>query len=333
LYPNSVSLPQQMSMAPVIDGASGYLTSATDINGSVATYGYDLIGRPVSTEQTATGIDRFVTTNYDDVNLVVTTKQDQVTRADHALVTTTYFDALGRVKKVVDAAGNTVQKVYGHDNGAIPVLRSGETTYELTSNPYTATSDTTMGWTLTSRQNGANCIGGVNSTVNGYSVRIQRFAGATAPSFSTAGTGSTSSSCVYYDGTTISGTDETNIAHTYSFDALGHMKSADGVTYGDDSLNNLTSAGTRSFTFGALSRLEMAQNPEAGTVNYYYDNNGNLVRRKDARGISTCFGLWSGSTCNGAQGYDGLNRLLLRTYSDSTPAVYFTYDSDVHWGC
>jgi len=69
-------------------------------------------------------------------------------------------------------------------------------------------------------------------------------------------------------------------------------------------------------------------------MTYTYDADGNVVTKTDARGITTCFGDWASSTCNGATGYDALNRLLKKTYSDgSTPTVQFGYDGVALSGC
>src|SRR5713226_9067497 len=56
-------------------------------------------------------------------------------------------------------------------------------------------------------------------------------------------------------------------------------------------------------------------NPESGTISYQYDNNGNLTQKTDARGVASTYV------------YDALNRATSRSYSDSTPAVTYTYDS------
>jgi hypothetical protein len=41
----------------------------------------------------------------------------------------------------------------------------------------------------------------------------------------------------------------------------------------------------------------------------------------------TCLGWLSGTNC--ASGYDALNRLVHKSYSDSTPAVTYSYDPNV----
>jgi len=85
---------------------------------------------------------------------------------------------------------------------------------------------------------------------------------------------------------------------------------------------------TRSFTFDFLSRLTSETNPENGITTYTYDSapgctgtyNGDLVKKVDALGNTTCFT------------YDALHRKLSATYPSGTyasvtPSKYFVYDS------
>jgi RHS repeat-associated protein len=118
------------------------------------------------------------------------------------------------------------------------------------------------------------------------------------------------------------------------------------TTYGYDALDNLTSVTqgplhARTFVYDSLSRLTSATNPEANyspttqsyvPTAYTYDADGNVITKVDARGITTCYGTWSGSTCNGSTGYDAINRVLLKTYSDGTPSASFAYDQSSNWG-
>ena len=82
---------------------------------------------------------------------------------------------------------------------------------------------------------------------------------------------------------------------------------------------------TRSFNYDSYGWLTQASNPESGTLNYTYDGNGNVLTQQNARG-TTCYGNYSSGTCDGL-GYDELNRVLFRTYSDSsTVRAAYAYD-------
>ncbi|MBB5061442.1 RHS repeat-associated protein [Granulicella aggregans] len=142
--------------------------------------------------------------------------------------------------------------------------------------------------------------------------------------------------------------DENGIHRRLNYDAIGRLiatlelgsTSAPAsleTDYTYDSLNNLTrvdqwggapqSSGdrVRSFSYDWLSRLQSASNPETGTLCYGqwngsnciigYDANGNLLYKADARGIRTAYT------------YDALNRLISKTYTDTTPSSCFQYDT------
>ena len=95
------------------------------------------------------------------------------------------------------------------------------------------------------------------------------------------------------------------------------------TSYVYDKLNGLTGVTqgslTRSFTYDSLKRLVQAVNPESGTINYAYDDSGNLATR--TANPSTTKTVTTGST------YDGMNRISGKTYSGSTAAVSYTYDA------
>ncbi len=57
-------------------------------------------------------------------------------------------------------------------------------------------------------------------------------------------------------------------------------------------------------------------------TSYSCDADGNLTSKTEAQVIITCFGTLSGATCDGL-GYDVLNRLKKKMYSDGTPAVLY----------
>src|SRR5919108_4460738 len=69
--------------------------------------------------------------------------------------------------------------------------------------------------------------------------------------------------------------------------------------------------------------------PEAGTTNFYYTTSAGglcaadtskLCRHTDARSITVSYG------------YDAENRPISKTYSDTTPAVYYYYDQTLYNG-
>ena len=49
----------------------------------------------------------------------------------------------------------------------------------------------------------------------------------------------------------------------------------------------------------SLARLTSATNPESGTINYQFDNNGNLTSRTDARSITTTINYDAAYVING----------------------------------
>ncbi|HMM78707.1 MAG TPA: RHS repeat-associated core domain-containing protein [Pyrinomonadaceae bacterium] len=110
-----------------------------------------------------------------------------------------------------------------------------------------------------------------------------------------------------------------NLSTDYVFDTLGNLR------------RTIQGEQNRFFMHDSLGRLLFAKQPEqnanagfiatdpitgntAWSVKYEYDDNGNITRTTDARGIYI----------DGA--YDNFNRLKTRNYSDSTPDVDFYYD-------
>lgn len=110
---------------------------------------------------------------------------------------------------------------------------------------------------------------------------------------------------------------------TYSYDVLGNVLS---VTQG--------TIAQRSFTYDSLSRLITATNPESGATCYGtysgstcqsgYDADGNLIYRTRPAPNQTN----SSTTVTTTYQYDALNRLTQTSYSDGvTPATLFVYDT------
>jgi large repetitive protein len=110
--------------------AFGRVTSVTDGDGHVVTYGYDNLGRQVSSSQTVGGVVRAVQTTFDAFNRVVTqtdalgnvtayqydvaSHRTIVTTPDGVQVTT-LTDAYGDTVSVTDGAGDTTTYTYDAD--------------------------------------------------------------------------------------------------------------------------------------------------------------------------------------------------------------------------
>lgn len=148
-----------------------------------------------------------------------------------------------------------------------------------------------------------------------------------------------------YSGNLVTHADEAGNQWQQTSDAFGRLTNVTEpgglqTSYIYDALNNLVTVnqignGTtdvprvRTFTYDWLSRLLCASNPEAaqtqcpstwGVLQYFYDPNGNLSSKTDGRGITTWYG------------YDALNRLTGKFYSDGTPGAQYTYDVTGDWG-
>ncbi len=293
--------------------------------------------------EAAGNFTRTASTTYDDVNMTISTTQDDIT--GQPLATTSYYDPLGRISMSVDGATDVVQYAYryGPSSGTGTLER-----FRLQSNPYVSTSDATMGWTLTTMDS------------MGRPIKSDSYSGATMPGLWGANTTVTGESTVAYDqsltgctgpGTTIA--DEALNTHWNCTDALGRLTAVtepdpssgaagNVTTYTYDGITNQLSAvdsggltggsacaHMRCFVYSSLARLQSAWNPESGTTSYTYDSNGNVLTRTDANENVT---TW--------HSYDGMNRPASVSYTlpttppsslwttAATPTVTYTYDGD-----
>lgn len=65
----------------------------------------------------------------------------------------------------------------------------------------------------------------------------------------------------------------------------------------------------------------------AGSIQYSYDSNGNVTSKTAPKKNQTSASTSVVTTYS----YDALNRLLSKTYSDSTPGAYYYYDQTAPW--
>jgi len=109
----------------------------------------------------------------------------------------------------------------------------------------------------------------------------------------------------------------------YSYDAVGNLTCA--VQKNTDTAAFTTCAAApatwrpRSFTYDSLSHLLTANNPESGVITYMYDDDGNVVAKTDARGITINYSPSDSPI-------DALRRITKKTYSTGDPAVTYNFD-------
>jgi RHS repeat-associated protein len=237
-----------------------------------------------------------------------------VTDPDGADFTATTYDSLGRVARH-----------YNPTRCNPPTTNCGEQTWGYTSYTYDALGRTTQ---VTNPDNST-----VITTYTGRATQVQDEGNGTqriTRISQTDGLGRLTSVCEVR-GASLIGSGGTPGACGQDIAATGFLTS-----YQYDGLDNLTSVSMsglnpRTFTYDSLSRLTSANNPESGQTCYGtvsagvcqangYDANGNLVAKTDARSIAATYG------------YDTLNRITQKTYSDSTPSMYYTYDVHPSWG-
>lgn len=102
-----------------------------------------------------------------------------------------------------------------------------------------------------------------------------------------------------------------NVATCYKYDALDNLTQVDQGTQ------------TRTTAYDGLSRTTSSANPESGATNFFYTTSAgalcsgaatDLCRTTDARSITT------------THTYDSRDRMLTKSYSDTTPTVTYSYD-------
>ncbi|MHB8486277.1 MAG: RHS repeat-associated core domain-containing protein [Candidatus Acidiferrales bacterium] len=177
--------------------------------------------------------------------------------------------------------------------------------------------DSSYAVTATASSGTVNLTSKATGTASNYSLSASYTYDSTdfsAPSFTPSPSGSTLTGGTNGTSGTNTFSMSTPYQTFYSYDALGNLQQVQ--QHGNDS--NSAHWRTRSFIYDSLSRLTNSTNPEAGTVTYTYDNDGNVATKKDGRGITTTYG------------YDALNRILGMTYTNGDRSVTYSYDGS---GC
>lgn len=329
------------------DFHTGLVTRSVDSNNVATVAEYDDLGRPTWVKRAAgTPSETHARTIYSDAGRRVITRSTLDSLAGAGLVSVTHYDQLGRVRLARRLEASSAQMAdaptaaEADESVGIKVQTrytySGQNNYLLVSNPYRAANlagaagEETMGWAVTTSDRG------------GRAVRVETFGGAGLPAPFAAGgpnTASTGAVTTAHDAEKVAVTDQAGKQRLSVSDALGRLtqvfEAPDSASYNYqtsytyDALGNLTrvtqGGQVRAFSYSSLSRLTSATNPEACRqeqtqcvpvpTTYYYDANGNLLYKTDARGVVT------------ADVYDPLNRPTSRSYSDGTPTVAYFYDA------
>lgn len=287
----------------------GHITSKTDRDGTVASYTYDGLGRPLTTTVTQNG----AVTGQTALSYTLT---GQTLKLSNDSTNTTYtYDALGRLTKAIESGG--VVKTYGYDIGGNRTsftLAVNNTTQINTTYLYDTLSrlttvkeggTTQVSYTYDPNGNRASMTEG-NGISTTYTYNLANLV--TSLTNKNGSTVRSSYAYTYYlDGNQKSKADNTGKTTAYAYDGLGRLVSesesgpsnAKTYAYTYDARGNrssLTVTGSESYTttynYDAGNRLLNTAKAEAGTVEttiYQYAPDGstlsNLVEKVSP---STC---------------------------------------------
>ncbi|MGH9359689.1 MAG: RHS repeat domain-containing protein, partial [Terriglobia bacterium] len=319
-FPTTITQPLSLSSSMAWNCNAGVVASVTDPNTRTTNFNFDEFSRPLSASAPDGGLTSWTYNDAPPASEVRTLKlSGSANRIDTALL-----DGLGRVTQtqlnsdpagadLVDTAYDSLGRVHSVSNP----YRSGSTGSETYA---------------------YDALGRVTSLTYADGNQVLTYYGAAV-----AGMGGNSSrlcsASTYGLGYPVLTRNEVYWIRQVWYDALGRLievdetdptnggKADQPTCYSYDSLDNLTQivqgSQTRSYGYDGLSRLIWASTPESGTTYYYHTTSGGglcsgdaseVCRRTDARSITTTYT------------YDALNRLTEKSYSDTTPAAYYSYD-------
>ena len=322
----------KQTITTAYDFSTNLVTSQKDANNQESTIDYmnqllgavDPFGRPGIAKGPVINVNgsnqqRRVTTTYLDSAQQVIVAADLNAENDKLLKTRTTADMLGRpvlAEQTEDGTNYTISVRNAY-------LDMGRVT--LTSSAMRSSASSTDSWTRVTNDKG------------GRAIEVATFGGATQPEWTGTGGVYTGSITTAYEANFTTVTDQAGKVRRSMVDAGGRLRRVDEpddngnlgstaspvqpTSYTYDVFDNLTivsqGSQSRTFTYDSLSRLRTAVNPESGTINYQYDDNGNLLVKTDARGVSTHFA------------YDALNRVTRRWYNGSDSTLATTHNTPV----
>lgn len=316
-------------------------TQATNALGQIARMQFDYhLGRPIDAEDTngvvtsvysdtAEALDRPTKVirrankdidvrsqssfSYDDSNRVVTVTSDLINFNDNALKSETLYDKLGRPIESRQYESGTQYIAVKQ----IPFVRLQDpdtgvwTSASQSSNPYRPQSEQPV-WTTSffdslgrgiKVQTPDNAIARTAYSGNTVTVTDQHATYETGKSRKSVSDALGRLTEVYEDPNNL------NYRTTYTYDALDDLIGVSQI----DPISQYNQ--TRTFVYDSVKRLTSVTNPESGTVGYQYDNNGNLLVKTEARGVSAHYD------------YDVLNRAIRRWYNGSSLVTALTQNN------
>ncbi len=315
------------------DYFTGQSVNVEDLNGVISKTIYnDALDRPTqAVTAVGTAFERQSNIIYDDANKRIETKSDLNALNDNLLKAESFYDGLGRTVK---------SRKYEADGSYIIVetipfmmMQDPETSQwraaSKVSNPYRSTDTGQPVWTTSlSDELGRttkvitpdNAI--VKTEYSGNAVTVTDQAGKKRRSITNA-LGQLTRVDEPDSAGNLGSVGSPNQPTNYTYDVLNNLLTVSQIGTTSEQCGGSTSSctQTRTFLYDSLSRLQSATNPEAGLIQYQYDNNGNLTNKTDARGVQTSYA------------YDALNRVTLRSYASEpsgqlpTPSVAYTYDN------
>lgn len=332
-YPAQTTLPSTNNVSHAssasFDCNTGLLLNSTDQNNQTTRYSYDGSLRPTLITRPDGGS---TTISYLSVN---ETESQLAMDSSRSLVSYALTDGYGRTSRVARAngEGGYDQQDFTYDADGLPSFTSypyqgsGFATAKVTSGAGDSFAYDALGRITQLTHSDSTSIQYVQETRN---TQITDEAG-NSRIIKTDGLGRLANVCEITS-TTLVGNSGTPANCGLDLPGSGFL-----TTYNYDVLNRLISVAQgglnpRTYNYDSLSRLLSSTDPESGTTCYGtysgatcqangYDNNGNLLTATDPRGIVTSFA------------YDALNRITSKTYGAGSAAnAYFVYDAGVNWG-
>ena len=327
---------------------AGRLTAVTDGNGSTTTYAYDAAGNCIG--QT-TPDKTHVKMTYDALGRM--TSVSSVTSTYGEVSVRYEYDALGRVIKTTDETGAVTSFEYDAMDNLTAV-------YDGEGNKTASYTYDGAGNMLTGTDAFGNTVKNFYDTRTGQLVRMVNNVNSAAESVYT----------YEYDtaGRLVSSTDPLSGISTYTYDKTGNISSVTDpmggtTTYTYDPMGRITAicnagGSTSRYTYdenGKLSESENARGQktkyeydalgrvgsfadEAGTADYFYDNNGNVLsiteklpdgtsrtisRTYDCMNRVSSYTDYKGNTIQ--YGYDELGNIITLTYAGGEIVRYAYY--------